>query len=459
MSKRIWLRGFLLLLVMALLTTSAGAAFGQQVQLQYKAAPVDNPLKGLVPYCGQAGSQADSFPCSLEFWYFPINRIMVGRDRFDWSPVEKKLKESQSRGNQMVIRMYLEFPGRKTGMPDFLAEDGVKITEYKFDGKLNLTPDYHNPKLIKAMQDFIAAFGKKYDGDPRVGFITMGVLGQWGEWHTYPKEKLFAGKQQQKRIQDAFAKSFKTTKVLMRYPAGAEDWSHAANHEHPFGYHDDSFAWATLDTGKKDDDWFFETLIKSAGQKALDKWKTQPIGGEIRPEIWGCVFDDKSCAPKGQEFEKSVTRMHVSWLMDSGMFATGESAPDKTRIQNAKKHVQAMGYELHIKQATIEGKGQAISLALEIENRGVAPFYYDWPVEVVTLGKDGSVTGSHQTDWRLSQTLPGKKIKWATKIHLPEAVDQLKLAIRVANPMEGGKPLRFANETQQSESEGLLLIE
>ena len=28
-------------------------------------------------------------------------------------------------------------------------------------------------------------------------------------------------------------------------------------------------------------------LLKDAGKGALDKWKTQPIGGEIRPEVWG----------------------------------------------------------------------------------------------------------------------------------------------------------------------------
>lgn len=28
-----------------------------------------------------------------------------------------------------------------------------------------------------------------------------------------------------------------------------------------------------------------------AGREALDKWKTQPIGGEIRPEAWGKTQD------------------------------------------------------------------------------------------------------------------------------------------------------------------------
>jgi hypothetical protein len=34
----------------------------------------------------------------------------------------------------------------------------------------------------------IAALGSRYDGDPRIAFITAGLLGTWGEWHVYPHD-------------------------------------------------------------------------------------------------------------------------------------------------------------------------------------------------------------------------------------------------------------------------------
>jgi hypothetical protein len=339
-------------------------------------------------------------------------------------------------------------------MPGFLKDQGVKIFRYRHDGEENQTPDYHNPKLLKAMEDFVAAFGKRFDGDPRIGFMHMGVLGQWGEWHTYPKEKLFATKSEQTRIQDAFSSAFKKTKVLMRYPAGKNDWSHAANDNDPFGYHDDSFAWATLDTGKSEDDWFFETALKKAGEKALNKWKTQPIGGEIRPEIWGCVFDNPSCAPKGQEFDKSVQRLHVSWLMDSGMFAYADPPPTPQRIAEATAQVQKMGYEFFVRSATIEQAGDRVSIELSVENKGVAPFYYDWPVEIVCLDSEGKEIQSTATNWKLPNLLPGEVTNW--QVTLAEIPRTRHHAVRVSNPMKGGKPLRFANETQREE--GFLLL-
>lgn len=434
----------------ALLLLVGNSAQAQQVQLKYQASPVDNPLKGLVPYWGQAAN----FPCSMEFWYFSIRDLMIGPNEFDWSPIEEKLEQVRRRGNQMVIRTYLEYPGRPSAMPKFLSDQGVKLIEYQHEGKRNLTPDYHDPKLIEAMERFVAAFGKKYDGDPRVGFITMGVLGHWGEWHTYPREKLFASKANQTRVQDAFAMAFQTTKVLMRYPAGSDDWAHAPNHTHPFGYHDDSFAWATLDTGKPDDAWFFETAMKQAGKRAIEKWKTQPVGGEIRPEIWGCVFDSPSCAPKGQEFETAVKRLHVSWLMDSGMFALADPPPGGERIAEAKKQVRQMGYELFIASVKKQKNAGQTQIELKVENKGVAPFYYRWPVEVVQLDASQTELAATQTDWDLTRVLPGQVIQWRATIATVDSASQL--AIRIPNPMSGGKPLRFANETQREN--GLLLL-
>jgi hypothetical protein len=53
---------------------------------------------------------------------------------------------------------------------------------------------------------FIAALGRRYDGDSRIGFITAGLLGGWGEWHGMaPRYELFAGKDLQAAITDILA--------------------------------------------------------------------------------------------------------------------------------------------------------------------------------------------------------------------------------------------------------------
>jgi hypothetical protein len=234
------------------------------------------------------------------------------------------------------------------------------------------TPDYENPRLRQVLKEFIAAFGQKYVGDPRIGFITAGLLGAWGEWHTYPKSELFASKYVQTEVLDPYESAFHITPILLRHPAGADYYAQAPNARRKFGYHDDSFAWATLDTGKPDDDWFFVPALKAAGKGALDKWQTQPIGGEIRPEAWGKVLDEKPGDPRIQDFRKCVEQTHASWLLDSGMFKKKQAAG---RIHRAQEEVRRMGYEYYVTAATLTRPAAGkLRVRVELVNRGVAPF-------------------------------------------------------------------------------------
>ena len=253
---------------------------------------------------------------------------MMGENKFDWSPVEDALNQSQARHCQSTLRVFLEYPGEPIAIPQFLIDGGLKVKRWKSDDGQIHTPDYEDENLRAALLQFIAAYGKRYDGDPRIAWLTVGTLGLWGEWHNYPKEELFASKEVQSEVMTAWQNSFSKTKLHLRYPAGSEDEAYVANDQLPFGYHDDSFAFATIPTGRDEDSWFYGALLERAGQAAMDKWKRQPIGGEIRPEVWGCIFDTPTCEIKGQEFVQCVEYTHATWLMDSGMF---NEKPSKQR--------------------------------------------------------------------------------------------------------------------------------
>jgi hypothetical protein len=301
------------------------------------------------------------------------------------------------------------------------------VTRWKDgEGRKVETPEYESGMVRRAIREFIEALGKKYDGDSRVGFITAGILGLWGEWHNYPREDLAASKEVQLEVMQAYEEAFSETRVLLRYPAGERDASYADNRKAGFGYHDDSFAWATLPREGKGDAWFFVPRLKRAG--ILEKWKEHPIGGEIRPEIWSTVFTGKRKRQQ-QDFRRCVDAAHVSWLMDSGMFSD-DFPQSEERRKRAVAEVSRMGYELHLSSLEIGGE----ELKLTVENRGVAPFYYDWPVQL----RVGKVL---EPRWRLSKVLPGKPVVWSAKIPAKG-----NISIRVPNPMEGGRELKFANE-------------
>lgn len=447
-------------IMVGLLVLVAGAeprAFGEPRQvLEYAPAPVDNPLKGLVPYQGDVRNR---FPHSLEFSYIAYSALVQGYDTFDWQPLEAMLNDIAKRGHQAVFRIYLEYPGKTGAIPEFLIKDGLKVHRWQYPGDRPMpleTPDYENNNLRKSLQQFLVAFGKKYDGDPRVGFITAGLLGLWGEWHTHPKSELFASKKVQTEVLDRYETAFRVTPILLRYPASAKATAQVKNADRPFGYHDDSFAWATLDTGKKGDEWFYMTTLKAAGPDAEAKWKTHPIGGEIRPEAWGKVFDAQPSDRRIQDFRACVEATHASWLLDSGLFAKGQ--PEERR-KRAEAMVRRMGYELHVPAVTTTLTAGKLHVQLEIENRGVAPFYYDWKAEWCLLA-----AGKPVKTWPAKGSIKGilpndKPRRWNETLDVSNLnAGRYEVALRVINPLPNGKPLCFANKSQTVDAQGWLVL-
>lgn len=425
-------------------------------ELAYAPAPIDNPLKGLVPY---ANPPAGRFPHSMEFDYLPLSRLVVGPGRYDWKPLEVLLDDIASRGHQTIFRVYLEYPGQPSGIPDYLKQAGLKTERYLHKDAERPswveTPDYDDARLRDCLRRFITELGRKYDGDARIGYITAGLLGFWGEWHTYPRDDLWPSKEVQREVMDAYTSAFKKTPILLRYPAGPDDPVYASNAGLPFGYHDDSFAWATLDTGRKQDNWFFLPALRRAG--ALDQWKSQPIGGEIRPEAWGKVFDHDPKNPRIQDFASCVEATHATWLMDTGMFRGGAS-PEQYR--RAVDLVGRLGYAIHVIALTVgEPTHNSIPIRLELTNRGVAPLYHDWPAELGLLDQQGRVVATAPTKGKLVGLLPGTTQTWdesVPTVGLPPG--SFRLLLRVPNPLPKGNPIRFANADQDADLPGWLSL-
>ncbi|MEM6688710.1 MAG: hypothetical protein AAF664_04735 [Planctomycetota bacterium] len=428
------------LVLISLVTLSPGA-IGEDVirwSFEYQPGPVDNPLKGIVPYSNPTSGR---FPHSMEFDYLPLSKIVVGKQMYDWSPLETMLKSIASRGNQTVLRFLLEYPNRTNSIPQYLIDDGLMVRSWSNpvngDPPTNdLTPDYEDSRLREMLTDFIAEFGARYDGDPRLGYVTAGLLGTWGEWHNYPKTEWFASKTVQTEVMDAYAKAFKETPVLLRYPAGPNDANYADSSVYRFGYHDDSFAWATAPTSRDEDSWFFWSKIQEAGLG--EAWKRSPIGGEVRPEVWGCWASAEPCTPRGQEFETCRDTTHVTWLMETGLFREQVS---RQYMQRATRLIQGMGYDLYVSMVELSGD----ELAVKVENRGIAPFYHGgWYVRLRVEMNDS--TDEFETDWSPRGIQPGEHRTWKMRI-APGISDLKRITISLPNPMPGGKPLHFANRS------------
>lgn len=426
---------------------------------------IGNPLTGLVPY---ASPPENRFPHSMEFRYFSLSDLMVGPREFRWDSVEQFLENVRRRGNQAIFRVWMQYPGQPGGIPDFLLRDGLKVHRWRntntapFPPADVTTPDYSDKRLRAALVRFIEALGARYDGDPRIAYLTAGLLGTWGEWHDYPRTDLWASKAVQNEVMDAYRSCLRRTPVLLRTPAGASDPHYAPTRGRGFGYHDDSFCWATVETGREEDSWFFEARLRAAGE--LDTWRKHPIGGEIRPEAWGIVFDNKPGPKEMQPFDRCVERTHATWLMDTGMFREPPPAP---RLAQAIEAVRRMGFAPQVRKVAFElaskaGPQARVQATVEWANVGNAPHYHGWTAEASLTDAKGDVPLKFAQRPALSGIQPGQSGQWVFSAPLGpvsrEVLRGARLQIRIPNPMAGGKPIRFANAGGENGSDGWLPV-
>ena len=442
--------------------------------LTHSPPPVDNPMKGFMAWDSQS-SYSSNFPHSLEFFYIPLKDLMTGFNTYTWNNLDTRIAAIAARGYQTVFRVYLDYPQMPPATPTFLVNMGVAMYPYtefnngtvSYPGQgVSLCPDYNDPNLQLALTNFIAALGARYDGDPRVAFIPVGLLGFWGEWHTFGRPDLEPPSTLMDIVLNAFETAFPTMMLTVREPKPN------VNTNHPrLGYEDDSFSYDTLGPIT----WKFWPKVLSAGMGNV--WMTRPIGGEVRPEVSCSLWDDaisptiySLCptwtptvpVPSDQLYNDCVDTTHASWLSYTGAFEPPVNT-DPIKHARAAAGSRRLGYELYVSQSTLQPVTASGILQgnITIENTGVAPFYYPWTVMMGALDSSGNLTtwNMSTTSWDLRTILPGLSTTWSFNVQHPFLpAGSYKLLMAVPNIMTNGIPIRFANTTQDQDVSGWLTL-
>jgi hypothetical protein len=155
-----------------------------------------NPDKGYVQYCMSPGH-------AFNFAHFHFDpETSVGYSRLEWSEVEpKEGKFDWNKIDNLIAECAKN--GRKAafGVMNVSTGDGDEYVTPKWvfdDGAASLAiPDtstptgtqiipkrWDDPIFLRKMQNFIAALGRRYDGNPHIQFVDIRAYGNWGEGHT-----------------------------------------------------------------------------------------------------------------------------------------------------------------------------------------------------------------------------------------------------------------------------------
>lgn len=387
--------------------------------------PLDNPLKGWCPYTNAGEIH---HPYSMVFKYISWRELEPTKGEYRFEDWEKTWNEKAADGKHIIFRVYIDYPTQPSGLPEWMRKAGVKETPYKEHGG-GIAPNYDDPRMIAGMERLIAELGKRYNNHPRIAFIQLGLLGFWGEWHTWPRVKLYASLDTERRIINAYRKAFPEKCLMVRYSrnyAGQQNW---------IGYHDDMFPQDT-DNGK---DWSFLADLRKTNR--IENWKVAVVGGEMVP--------GKATKWLGSDYQITLTmleRAHFSWV---GPYCPALEKPKDTKFHlRCGELVRKMGYEFQLTEIAhpkIVTLMQPARITLKGRNQGVAPFYYPWPVEWALIDSAGKVAGTFKTNWEIRSWKPGT-FSEETNLTLDVPPGEYQLAIGIRDPWTKQPRIRFAND-------------
>ena len=382
--------------------------------------PVSNPLKGYAAYV--PGGDYAGVPTTMDFYETSWRELEPRPGDYRFAQWEAgTMRSAHSRAKRVVLRVWMDYPDKPVGVPRWLVDQGVKMSPYSDEGiGKGLSPDYADPRLRAALGKFIAAMGARWNKDPQVAYVQLGLLGHWGEWHTYPRTDLWAPEATQKEVVDGMRAAFPDKPLMGRTATGplSQPW---------MGYHDDYLPDDTLGP----EDWKFLPNLKANGRAG--NWKVAPTGGEMVPgaaarylgKDWGLMA-------------RTVREAHWTWIGPYG--PTMLDSKDPAYLARAAELSRRMGYQFRLTRLRVASD----RVRVEGLNEGVAPFYGAWPARLALLDARGGVAATSDATADVRRWLPGPFLLDAPLPKAPKA-GAYRLAVGLVDPWTGKPAVRFAN--------------
>lgn len=364
-----------------------------------------NPYMGFAP-AADGGPYIQ--PHSLVYADYTWRDLEPQKGQFDFAGIEKKWKVDywRQRNIKVIFRVILDDPREDKHMdiPDWLYEEiNHDGTWYNHSWGKGFSPNYANKKLIAYHEQLIKKLAERYNHDPEIAFVALGSIGHWGEWHTLQQDGIYIPFPKlpiAEQYINHYIKYFDNKILLMRRP-------HQIAIDHNMGLFNDMFGNKSDTVGEY---WSWVTkgytfwLTDEKMPAMPDFWKTAPSGGEMRPtDNW----DDYFSAAHLPETMRELELTHVSWL---GPFSPTEDQQPKDRQMRINQFLAKMGYHFRLvreRHPETVKPGDLLQLSMDWENSGVAPFYFNWPVEISLADQTGEIAFRRNLKADIKKWLPG----------------------------------------------------
>ena len=327
-------------------------------------------------------------------------------------------------------------------------------------------PDWNDPYFLARVEGLLQRLADKYDGDPRISWIDVGIYGNWGEWHVWvpgvgdvPYEDhsinlrsaspaLLSSKQ---RIIDAYANAFKKTRlIMMTDDKPALLYALQLPIQIPMGMRRDSFGSIHFAH-----DFVPVSMPRANRDLILNRWKVAPFIVES--------FGPPKAFEVGPEgLLDQVNSFHIA-AIGNGSF--GESW-DRLSLEEQDAVLEAgreSGYRFRIDKVEVDSpveRGGALDIHAEWVNAGVTPAYEPWRV-LFSLHRPGDLEAAAEMNSQveLQKLFPTKGKSFSidetfTITEIPPGVYELR--VKVVDPASYSDPLQLDQKGKNSDGSYML---
>jgi hypothetical protein len=372
--------------------------------------------------------------------------------RYDWQVIDKIIDKWVGHGLKIAFRISCKETStdrteQQFATPKWVMEAGAKGDFYRNGQRIGpdgpWEPVFDDPVFLARLENFLRAFAQRYDGKSWLRYVDIGSIGDWGEGHTHSGSRRDYGYEPRKLHVDLHLRYFRKTQLVISddFVAAIRDEQqrrkmHRYIVEHGIGYRDDSILV----------DWYITAFP--------DSWTVR--SPEYFADVWRNV-------PTVLELEHySGVKRQGNWLGGEGSslvkFGKGRSGADFFRGALETLHATYIGYHgyahewladnleltvellnrcgywyflhgVHLPETLRAGEREPIQMTWE--NRGVAPAYHSYTLQIRLAGPDTAEFELDSGNRRWVGESPGKIYTESYALAIPKVLTPGRYVLRV----------------------------
>ncbi len=323
---------------------------------------------------------------TIAYWRVYWKFMEPEKQKYRWDLIDRAIDIAKRRGQKLMLRIMPYGSTIEDDVPDWYR----KMVGNKFDFNNPIDKkwavDPEDARYIEYFGGLIREMGKRYDGNPNLEGVDLGIVGAWGEGSGAG----LLSKPTREALVNAYTDVFKKTHLLALL-MDEEVNKYAFSKGDNVGWRADCLGDLGFFTTQPNGwthmyDLYPEAIINYG---LADAWKKAPVS----LEICGTFLNWKNVQKYGEKEVRYIFEQSLKWHI-STFNAKSSPVPDEWKPL-VNQWLLKMGYRFVLKRFRYPGeieRNKKLDFDSWWENKGVAPCYVNYPLAIRLINNQHNVT-------------------------------------------------------------------